>query len=99
MTAFNEEFAGFEPLKRFGDAPRAQPPLRSTMPDPEEFAYHLTEVEHHALKTAWSSGIHGWRVATQYAEQLSREGLVQVRGPGLTAYGLAVRRIIMREDA
>lgn len=98
MTAFNEEFAGYEPFKRFGDAPRPQPPLRSTIPDPEEFAYRLTEVELVALRGAWC-GNQGWRVAFRYAAELAREGLVEVRGPGLTAFGLAVRRVIMREDA
>lgn len=70
----------------------------ANLPDPGDQAYHLTEREHHALKTAWLTPA-GWRVRVEYQAELAREGLCEVPGPHLTAWGMAVRRVVLREDA
>lgn len=70
----------------------------ANLPDPGEQAYHLTEREHHALKTAWLTH-EGWRVEAQYAAELARDGMCEVRGPFLTNFGRAVRRVVVREDS
>lgn len=94
--------AGPTPPNRFAPLALARPArLRSVianLPDPGEQAYHLTEREHHALKTAWLTPT-GWRVRVDYQAELGREGLCEVRGPFLTAFGMAVRRFVVREDA
>ena len=68
------------------------------LPAHEETAYHLGTRELIALSTAWRTR-EGWRVEAQYQAELAREGLCEMRGPYLTAYGMAVRRVAMREDA
>ena len=68
------------------------------MPDPLEQVYHLNEREIHALRTAWQTR-EGWRVEAQYAAELARDGMCEMRGPFLTAWGLAVRHAALREDS
>lgn len=95
------------PLATFADT-RAQSALDrasrrisrhlAVLPDVGETAFHLTERELLALTTAYATRA-GWRAETQYQVELAREGLCEARGPFLTAYGMAVRRHIMREDA
>lgn len=68
------------------------------LPDPEDVAYRLTDVELVALRSAYLDR-QGLRVRTDYQRDLARNGLCEVRGPYLTAFGMAVRRVIMREDA
>lgn len=68
------------------------------LPDPEQVAYQLDGRALHPLLTAWQTRA-GWRVEAQFAAELARAGLCECRGPFLTAFGLAVRRVAGREDA
>lgn len=68
------------------------------LPHPEEQVYHLNEREILALRTAWQTR-EGWRVEAQYAAELARDGMCEVRGPFLTNFGMAVRHAAMREDS
>lgn len=94
--------AGPTPPNRFAalTPPRRAAPRNviAVLPSPEQYAYHLTEREHHALKTAWQARS-GWRVGVEFQAELGREGLCEAHGPHLTAFGMAVRRVVLREDA
>ena len=68
------------------------------LPDIAETAFHLTEREVLALASATRTR-DGWRVRVDYQRELAAEGLCEVRGPHLTAFGMAVRLHIMRERA
>lgn len=69
----------------------------ANLPDPVEQAYHLTEREIVALRTAWQ-GSYGMRCEETFRAELFREGLAD-RAGYLTAFGMAVRRAAMAEDA
>lgn len=67
------------------------------LPDPKETAFHLTERELFALSGAWLTPT-GWRVRIELQAELAREGFCEVRGPHLTAYGFAVRRVVLEQQ-
>ena len=94
--------AGPTPPNRFAAIAPARPArlrnIIANLPCPIETAFHLTAREHHALKTAWQART-GWRVGIEFQAELGREGLCEVHGPHLTAFGLAVRRVVLRDDA
>ncbi len=68
------------------------------LPDVKETVFHLTERELFALNGAWLTHT-GWRVRIEFQAELARGGLCEVRGPHLTAYGIMVRREVMRRDS
>ena len=71
---------------------------RLEIPDPEEFAYNLPLPVIVALRTAWHNGKEGWRVPTLKAITLRPYSLVEARGTHLSAFGIKVRKVIMRWD-
>lgn len=71
---------------------------RLEIPDPEDFAQHLPLPVIVALKAAWCNGKEGWRVPTLKAITLRPYSLVEARGTHLSAFGIKVRKVIMRWD-
>ena len=73
-----------------------------TIPDPALFAVSIDEQHREALRAAWR-GQNGWRVHPQHVRDLRILGLVEVGGEcgdvhernHLTAFGMAVRRVVV----
>jgi hypothetical protein len=73
------------------------------IPDPDKFAAALDERCRDGLRTAWR-GRNGWRVQPEYLRELRLLSLVETGGietdnaherNHLTAFGIAVRRVVM----
>lgn len=71
--------------------------LIADLPKPEDFIWHLPFAVINALVGAWQSNQGCWRVESAAAEECSRWGVVEVQGPYLTAFGMAVRRALKAE--
>lgn len=72
--------------------------MRFEIPDHEEFAQRLPLVATHALMTAWSSET-GWRVSEARAKVLRPYSLVEIGGPHLSAFGIKVRRVLVKWES
>ena len=66
------------------------------LPSPTLVADALSKIETLDLLTAHDSPAYGWRVNTGRERSLRSLGLVEAIGPGLTAFGLAVYREVLR---
>lgn len=69
----------------------------ANLPAVRETAYHITGRELFALSGAWFAHT-GWRVRVEFQVELAREGLCEVHGPHVTAYGMAVRRVVLGQQ-
>lgn len=72
--------------------------MQFEIPDPEEFAQRLPLAATQALLTA-RHGETGWRVSDARAKVLRPYSLVECRGPHLSAFGIKVRRVLVKWES
>ena len=69
--------------------------IRMEIPDPEQYAQRLPLKVVNALMGSY---LHHdcWRVCKQHIEVLRPYSLIEARGPYLSAFGFAVRKVLLR---
>lgn len=69
--------------------------IRMEIPDPEEYAQSLPL---NVVNALMGSYLHHdcWRVYEEHLEMLRPYSLIEARGPHLSAFGFAVRKVLLR---
>lgn len=76
------------------------------MPAPREVAWHLPLWAAEALAKAYRSNDHqnsgcprlGYDIKPEQRRELALSGLVEIKGPHLTAFGSKVRKVLLEDD-